>query len=59
MRSGGPTGSMRPRFITTMRSERLNASIWSWVTYTIVMPEPALQRVSSARMPTRSFRVEV
>jgi hypothetical protein len=30
--SGVPTCSMRPAFSTTMRSARVMASTWSWVT---------------------------
>ena len=47
---------MRPWFITAMRSERLSASAWSWVTKTVVMPTSRRISRSSARISSRSFR---
>ena len=52
---GGPTCSTRPRCITAMRSERLSASIWSWVTKSTVIPSRRWSSRSSSRICSRSL----
>jgi len=41
--------------MTTTRSPRVMASSWSWVTYTVVLPNSRCSRLISARISTRSL----
>ncbi len=45
----------RPPCITTTRSPRVIASVWSWVTYTVVVASRRCSRAISVRIATRSF----
>ena len=51
-----PRCSMRPSFITAMRSLITSASSWSWVTKIEVMPRSRSRRRSSICMVSRSLR---
>ena len=44
-----------PRFSTATRSPSVIASVWSWVTYTVVMPIRFCSREISVRIWPRSF----
>ena len=46
---------MKPSFITTMRSPMVMASVWSWVTYTKVVPRRLCSLVISERICPRSL----
>ena len=54
--TGGPTCSMRPAFITAIRSLITSASCWSWVTNTAVMPSLRVNWRSSTCIASRSLR---
>ena len=54
--AGVPTCSIRPSFITAMRSDRLIDSPWSWVTNRKVMPTSSWMRSSSIAIRWRSLR---
>ena len=54
-RLGVSTCWIVPSSITQTRSPRVIASIWSWVTYTVVTPRRSCRRASSARIETRSL----
>ena len=44
-----------PARITATRSPSVIASVWSWVTYTVVVPTRCWIRATSVRICTRSF----
>ena len=46
---------MIPPRITATRSPSVIASVWSWVTYTVVVPTRCWIRDTSVRICTRSF----
>src|SRR5437899_3149281 len=46
---------MRPAFITAIECDSANASLWSCVTYTVVILRSRCSRFSSKRMRSRSF----
>src|SRR5258706_9118452 len=46
---------MRPSFITAIECESASASLWSCVTYTVVMRSSRCRRFSSKRIFSRSF----
>ncbi len=50
-----PICSITPSCITTMRSAIVIASIWSWVTYTVVVLNRWWLSLISERMATRSL----
>ena len=52
---GRPTCWRTPARITATRSPRVIASVWSWVTYTVVVPSRCWIRATSVRICTRSF----
>src|SRR3954465_3238276 len=41
--------------MTATRSARVMASVWSWVTYTVVVPKRCCRRAISVRICTRSL----
>ena len=53
--SGVPICSMRPAFITIMRSASVIASTWSWVTNSEVMPSSRCNFCISSRVCARSL----
>ena len=55
MASGVPTWRMRPSDSTAMRSERLNASLWSWVTKIVVTPSLRWISFNSSCIEPRRF----
>ena len=52
---GVPTCWNSPRFIKATRSPRVMASVWSWVTYTVVIPIRRCMRRISVRIWPRSL----
>ena len=52
---GAAICSMRPWFITPMRSATARASSWSWVTNTVVVPASSWMRRISSRSCTRTL----
>src|SRR5712692_9664175 len=46
---------MWPSFITAIECDSASASLWSWVTYTVVIRSSRCRRFSSKRMRSRSF----
>ena len=52
---GGATCSTTPSFITTIRSARVIASTWSWVTYTTVVRTRWWMSLISVRICTLSL----
>ncbi len=55
IRSGGSVCSMRPPFITAMRSPTNRASCWSWVTKMVVVPVARMISKTSRRTCSLSF----
>ena len=55
---GVPACSIRPSFITTMRSASAIASSWLWVTWTKVMPSSRLQALQLRAHLIAQERVE-
>ncbi len=52
---GEPTCWRRPARMTATRSPSVMASVWSWVTYTVVVPRLFWIRETSVRICTRSL----
>ncbi len=48
--AAGPFSTMRPAYMTTMRSAICETTARSWVTYTIAIPSSSRSRRSSARI---------
>src|SRR3954453_17167131 len=52
---GASTCCRIPARITATRSPSVIASVWSWVTYTVVVSRRCCRRDTAARISTRSF----